>query len=309
MDQSALFAAIDRATTRVARAELQWLEKGISRANLTEKVRGALSSLVDLQQGVPPDYNDPWVALFYLTWYQPRQIYYARHLINMMNQNRSGNPFMSESSHTLHVVDFGCGCLAMQFAIAWAGAEALEKGLKTKQIRIDSYDAADSMVILGRTLWESFKEQIKDDARFRHLALSASLIEPRYGNPNSLVDFGARATGEERWLSALHTVYENNLDLVRQGLANIASKFQPDIGMMSCYPNDKPIGLLRQASPFGAQGFRSVPAGPGEQTEASLCRVTEWRRSLSERISGHSFLNREVPWTHPAFGLTYTRQV
>ena len=37
----------------------------------------ALRSLKELQQGRKADYGNEWVAIFYLTWYQPRQIQLA----------------------------------------------------------------------------------------------------------------------------------------------------------------------------------------------------------------------------------------
>ena len=307
MDQAALFEAIDRAITKVAETEFQRLSAGMAKDALTKRVHQALGFLGGLQEGDPPNYNNPFVPLFYLIWYQPRQIYHAHHLIHWMNRRRQASQLVPDSSHGLHVIDFGCGALAMQFAVAWVAAEALESGASIKGIRIDSYDEAAPMVHLGQALWGEFKKEIDDDARLRHLSLAASLIKPRSGHPNSLLTFGERAVGEERWLSALHAVYASNLDLVKQSLARIAGEFEPDFGIMSCFLNYKPIDLLRQASPCENQGFGSANVGFSEQTEASLPNVTQWRRDLKKRIDGHPFLENEVPWRRPAFGLIYTR--
>ena len=307
MDQAAVFDALDRSMTNVAEAEFLRLARGMGQDELTRGIHQTLNSLGGLQDGYPPNYNNRFVPLFYLTWYQPRQTYFAHHLLHGMNRRRRASQLVSDSSHGLHVIDFGCGALAMQFAVAWVAAEALESGASIKGIRIDSYDEAAPMVRLGQVLWGEFKKEIDGDARLRHLSLAASLIKPRSGHPNSLLTFGERAVGEERWLSALHTVYESNLDLVKQSLARIAGEFEPDIGMMSCFRNYKNIHLLRQASPCENQGFDSSDAGPSEQTDASLPNLTQWRRDLKKRIDGHPFLENEVPWRRPAFGLIYTR--
>ena len=309
MDRATLFEAIDRAITNVAEAEFRRLSEGTKPDALTNNVHQALESLGGLQDGVPPDYEDSWVPLFYLTWYQPGQIYYAHHLIRWMNQNRSGTPLMAEGSHRLHVVDFGCGSLAMQFAVTWAAAEALESGLRFNEIRIDSYDVAIPMIRLGQALWDEFKRVIANNAHLSHLARAASLIQPRNSGPGKPLASQARRADEERWLSALHTVYEDNLDAVRMDLARMANAFKPDIGLMSCSANNIPFGRLRQASPFTDARFLSSPTGLSDHTDASLLNTTQWRRNLNLKIDWHRFLERKVPWHRPAFGLIYTRKV
>ncbi|MCE2404970.1 MAG: hypothetical protein J4F43_07415 [Dehalococcoidia bacterium] len=306
MDQATLFEAIDEAITNVAEAEFRRLAEGMTRDELTNNVHRALASLRGLQDGIPPGYEDSWVPLLYLTWYQPGQIYYAHHMIHRMNQNRSGTPLIAEGSYRLHLVDFGCGSLAMQFAVTWAAAEALESGLTVKEIRIDSYDVATPMIRLGQALWDEFKRIITDDAQVSHLAMAVSSIRPRNSSPNRLFPYKAQMPGEERWLSALHTVYEDNLDAVRIDLAKMTNAFKPDIGLMSCFPNPTPIGLLEQASPFTGDSFLSAYAGPSYRTEASLPKVTRWRRDLDLKIDRHHFLEGNVPWYRHAFGLIYT---
>lgn len=68
---------LDRAISEVAEAEYSRLTEGMSLKVQTESVDAALKSLMMLQKGISPKYSSEWIALFYLTWYQPRQIHLA----------------------------------------------------------------------------------------------------------------------------------------------------------------------------------------------------------------------------------------
>ena len=180
MDQQAFFAAIDQTIKKVAESEFLRLSTGITTEESSEKVRTALDALGGLRHGNPPDYNDPWVALFYLTWYQPGQILLSRRLIDHISRIKGNRQLTINDSRSLQVVDFGCGVLAMRFAIAWASAEAIENGQDIKSIRIISLDPGIAMVELGVRLWKEFLLEIRNDSRLRSLSHSSEkVIEPR----------------------------------------------------------------------------------------------------------------------------------
>ena len=64
----------DEAIATVAEQEFNRLRRiTTDNAQVAENVKAALDSLVNLQYGVEPEYNE-WEALFYVTWYQPYQI-------------------------------------------------------------------------------------------------------------------------------------------------------------------------------------------------------------------------------------------
>ena len=102
MDQAALFEAIDGAITKVAETESQRLSAGMGEDALTNKVHATLDSFRGLRRGIPPDYSDPWVALFYLTWFQPGQIQLAHDLIDRMKQKRESRRLKRCGSFALY---------------------------------------------------------------------------------------------------------------------------------------------------------------------------------------------------------------
>ena len=107
-------AALDRAIAEVAEAEYGRLAHGVPPDAQATQVDAALQSLRRLQQGTPPDYDSDWVVLFYLTWYQPRQVHLAYAALRQ---------YVSANNPPQCVVDYGCGALAVQLALAIALTE------------------------------------------------------------------------------------------------------------------------------------------------------------------------------------------
>ena len=141
MDHKAVKDALDKAIAIVAGEEYKRLSHGLSLHEKANRVEGALKELEKLQYGKIPDYSDKWVALFYLTWYQPSHINLAYSIIK-----ESGEPL----NDRLHIVDFGCGALAMQFGVALSMSEAIEEGQSFSKLRIDSIDTSKPMIDIGK---------------------------------------------------------------------------------------------------------------------------------------------------------------
>ena len=310
MDQQAFFAAIDRAIRNVADVEFRRLATEMDPGVWYQYVHAALDSFQNLQQGTQPDYDDDWVALFYLTWYQASHINLARLLIERLNQRAENNGLISNNARSLHVVDFGCGALSMQFAVAWAAAEALENGVNVESIRVESYDTALPMIRLGIQLWKEFKLEISRDTRLRKLScVSEEVIKTRYAKPKPGLLFEHPRPDAERWLSALHTVYGDNLKEVKEGLCRSAKELNPTNSIMSCHDNNNARSLLGRASPFDTNNCDGVEGTITSQTEDSLPEVTLWRRSLNGylesagSVAKHHFLDGDVTWKfRPAYG-------
>ena len=106
---------LDEVITTVSEQEFNRLAKDLNTDQITKKVLGALESLGKLQKGEMSDYHDEWVALFY-HWYQPSQINLAYSMIKSITNSTD---ILNEK---LHIVDFGCSSLAMQFGVALAVA-------------------------------------------------------------------------------------------------------------------------------------------------------------------------------------------
>ena len=275
-----------------------------------------------------------------------------------MSQIKGNGELIGKDSRNLHVVDFGCGVLAMRFAIAWASAEAIEDGQKNESIRVISFDPGIAMVKLGVKLWKEFLLQIRGDFRLRSLShCSEEVMKPRNitlqssrssqhiehtpgitycglsTNGLTTVSFTEAVANlvtwfddycflcntiarrnvtedqTERWLTAVHTVYAENLEDIKRDLDKVAKAFDPDIGLMSCHNNHQSISTLRQASPFEGPKYRNSSSNIAAHGNDYLPNVTQWRRNLNQIIPEHPFLNSDVTSRFPyAFSQIYIRQ-
>ena len=158
MDQQAVTEALSNAIIEVAQNELDCLSVGLTSSEKAHQIGNALTELEKLSRGTGiPDYSNPWVALFYVTWYQPRQINIAYSMLkSYLDLNRMND------RDKLFIVDFGCGALAMQFGTALAFSDATEHGNPTpNEISILSLDSSNEMIDIGCKIWEEFKEKIQ----------------------------------------------------------------------------------------------------------------------------------------------------
>ena len=137
MDQQAVTEALSEAIIKVAENELERLTVGLGTQKKAEHIEYALNELSGLSSSNMPKYADRWVALFYLTWYQPRQINIAYRMVKgYLNEDSI------DESNELFVVDFGCGAFAMQFGTALAFADIAQLGKSTPKIKVLSTDSS-----------------------------------------------------------------------------------------------------------------------------------------------------------------------
>lgn len=125
----------------------------------------ALADLGNLQQGIPPDYNDKGVALFYLTWYQPRQIFLAysalRHVIR-------------EQKPPSRIIDYGCDASAVQIAMSiltvqWLHGVSIRQRPSYNPSAVHGIDPSEPMRRIGEVLWRKFEKEIKSRLPLCHL--------------------------------------------------------------------------------------------------------------------------------------------
>lgn len=308
MEKELLFGALDRAITKVADDQYKRLSNKISRNGLNRRVHQYLNFLSGLQQGNPPNYNDPWIALFYLTWYQPKQIHLAHSLIEEQKRIRNTNSLLIDNSQSLHVIDFGCGSLAMKFAVVWAVAEALESGEQISSVTIDSYDANLSMIQLGISLWDEFKVRIQNTPKLVHLFRAINMVKGQCATlnhaPSIKIDNPSTV-----WLSAIHTVYKNNTRQVKTELANLSRITNPNIGFLSVHNHAQQSHLLPQISPFVSTQYNRQERTLSPKYNDVLPAITQWRRNINTKIpQQHPFLSSSVTWAFSnALGWIYIR--
>ena len=160
MDIGAITTVLDQSIAKVAAREFGLLSEGLTKEEWSSSVHQSLNSLGGLQQSNPPNYDDPWIALFYSTWYQPGQIQLVHLLIDEQRKARGDEQLLGSDHQILNVVDFGCGALAVRFGLVLAVAAALELGEDIDEVHIDSIDPNTAMAQLGVKIWNEFLSQV-----------------------------------------------------------------------------------------------------------------------------------------------------
>ena len=306
MDRSAFFDAIDRAMVKAADAAFKILSKGKAKSEVAARVDEVLIALDLLSDGISPDYSNPWVAPFYLTWYQPGHIVLASRLIRQSNETRGGNAILGPGYNSLRVVDFGCGTVPMQFALAWAGATAIEEAVSLDRINVESFDIAEPMVRMGRSAWNHFKLEIKHEPDLKPLVgVSDEIIVPRYCKRKEGLPVQEREPGQERWLTAMHAVYQKTLPSTKESFEGIAAQFDPHATLLTCHQDSTSEQQLSNFFPGG--GDQYIP--PDSPSGTPFEMVTEWRRKIKKDWSiEHSYLNGTVTTRCDASGLIHLKK-
>ena len=306
---------IDRAIAEVAEKEFRQLTRRLSEEEIVDQVHRALGELKKLADGGTPDYDCEWVALFYLTWYQPRHT----NLVYSLLDRRS-----VELPRHLHVVDMGCGAMAVQFALAIFAATRDQGGTRISPANIDN---SWPMIAIGVELWNCFTKMIREEARgyrtpetIHQLDRVTTSISKEYRTFDSLdtyrrsFDEFIRAEADRRaaedgsnwpqylvrpqairaawdrlaghstyWLTSIHAVYH-----LPQELGAGRNLFNP-----------KGILLTADYFRFGdvanVHSFREIEVEP--KLRGCLLHTTRWRRELNRRLRRqHPFLDRRVEW-------------
>ena len=268
--------ALDDIITTVSEQVFNLLASGLTINEKTENVLDALKSLDVLQHGGMPNYDNKWVALFY-HWYQPSQINLA---YSMIKSIMNSTDILNEK---LHIVDFGCGSLAMQFGVALAVADMKNKRSIT-EIRIDSIDTSQAMIDIGKKMWELFTN------RYNHLGPVCEIIKPNYYSNIRQVEL---AQSSDRWISAIHSVYDGNKADVKQSLKSLVDRLLPDTCFVST--NSSKESLLSEVWPLASTNSKNI--APQPQFNGKLTKITDWRRKLNNTLSqSHGYLYSPVTW-------------
>ena len=308
MDIAAYTDVLDLSITAVADREYKRLSYGKQPEEICSKVHRALDSLGEpLRQGTPPNYKDRWVALCYLTWHQPGHIQLGRLLLEEVRRNRKDEWPLSIDQNCLQVYDFGCGSLAMQFAVMWAASDAIEAGKPLRYIEVNSYDSSNCVINLGISLWREFTNRARQDDRLGSLSQVVDLVKVNYGMPGHPIDF-VKKRGE-RILSALHTAYQDNIGTIKPLIASRKEIIEPTLGLLSGHANWLQYDLLEQASPFDTGSYRAHQPSLTSKHNRVLPEITKWRRELNGTLlRQHPFLNRNVSLKfEKAWGWTYSQ--
>ena len=286
--KNAVAHALDSALTTVAFEEVHRLayDSSLKTAN---KVATTLNSLDRLSKGGMPNY-DNWDALFY-HWYQPSQINLAYSLIKLID--------MPEK---LHIVDYGCGALAMQFGIALAAADALEKNRSMPEIRVSSIDPSQAMLDMGNQIWHQFKSEARKDPLLVHISSACESIKPQV-NPSvfeyvNSTDWSL-SSDVQLWFTALHASYRNSQDTQAHDIRSFVSTLSPDACFATTHSSK--VSLLQEVWRFLYNSGYYIPDVRLEpQFKGALPEITQWRKNLNAALQPkHSYLQSSVTWDWP----------
>lgn len=268
------FAALDRAIAITARHEFERLTAGLSDVQKAKKIIGALKNLKALQSpaGRPPSYDDPWIPLLYVLWYQPGQTYLAFRILRELASKRR--------PETLRVIDIGCGALALELAvdISLASGVFSTNGVPYEAV-VYSHDPSSPMVSLGEKISEALLEDQDFPLRSASLASDRVLVQHDFASiPEVTID-------EEWWVTAIHAVYRSNLPEIRGHLNEITRRVRPVWFVLTTHsskqdllPKPKSAGVL---APVDLSLKSSIVE---HRFFPELSHVAEFRQQLREIV-------------------------
>lgn len=307
------FAALDRAIAHIAQREFARLCQGLTEGQIAIHLAHACIELKKLQRsdGEPPHYNNPWVALLYLLWYQPGQTYLAYRIICGLAKYRV--------SPQLHVVDVGCGAIATEIAlrIATATGGASTSTLPLQRSVVHSIDLSSEMIRLGAQV----ADKLCSDPGF--VALHDHQICRRNVVNVDLANLEAQEENEDWWLTALHAVYDNNVRDIHAQVAAVTERVSPLRGIITTHSSKS--RLLSAVCGPGAPAAQSFPPSPIVDmrflpSPAHICQVRESMHGLVSAALGRSndindltlaanYLRRHPTWFQSVANTVYVPQV
>ena len=184
----------------------------------------------------------------------------------------------------LHIVDFGCGALAMQFGVALAIADTLKQGQTVTKIGIELIDDSEHMVRIGKKIWKRFKIEVCKDSNLSHLAEAYEIIKHRRNNSTSVK---RQNWASVCWVSAVHAVYRQNKEVVKRELSSLVKTLNPNVCYTTTHNHEEGRNLLSEIwTPNGklhssdwGQTWKTKP-----QLTGNLSRITQWRASICKKV-------------------------
>ena len=225
--------SLDSAIASTASSDFDRLRDGLGQEDVIERIHQAMDELEKLRGlQMMPDYDNEWVAPFYTSWYQPRQVCLAYTLIRKIVERQYGR-LTHNAAGNLCVVDFGCGALATRFGLTAAVAHAIQDGQNIGRVEVYGTDTSRPLIDMGERLWADWGMAIPDIG-----ALRTAYETVRSVNTTNVVDWVPPETSmadSDVWLVALHTAYRANRVEVRSQLNLMAETLNPRAGFVTSH--------------------------------------------------------------------------
>ena len=234
---------MDTAFAKILADEFVQLTAGMMSSQTDNWLRQSEQCILRLRNGSDmPDYSDSIVVLWYAIQYQMGHINLAYTLIKVATDNNQ-----LTGAGRLQVADFDAGRLAMQFGLALAVADALECDERIAGVWLDAIDTGLPMMELGKRLWQVLASEVGSRAGLHFLTEAAHLIQ--WHGFHEQHHSVRKLTGMNRWVSALHTLYEGSESEVGSALSDLCDTLDPDRVLVTSYRGK--LGLAEQVLPPG----------------------------------------------------------
>ena len=270
MDDQTLKAvtnALDLAVASVVETEFQRLATAAGPEQTARNVLRSLRSFESLQQGIMPAY-DEWDAVFYAAWHHPGHVNLAYTLIEKIPAPH--NPLKSGKG-SLHVMDFGCGTMAMQFGLALAAADSVAQLRTVPRVNIFSEDSSQPMIAIGRRIWETFTSEIA--SRRKYPTLNALRRVCR-----DVTSEAHRKDADTSWISVLHVAYEENAPQVESALAGRIRQERPELVVVTAHPRS--VASTFSPLSYGYYEDRAAFRGAVFLLNGEFARTSKFRQDV-----------------------------
>ncbi len=198
----------------------------------------------------------------------------------------------------------------MQFAVALAIAELPIRANPTPPINVLSIDTSNEIIGVGRRIWTDFKEEVQKDDRLVDLSdvcdsvIYATMTIPSDGSaisvPRKWLDAPPNSS---RWISAIHTVYKDNVDQVGALLQSLFHSFNPNVSFITSQGHQNNKELASELTSFLSDyTYDRVHVNIRPGYTGPLPRITEWRCGVLNKLESSisvksaSYLRRDVRW-------------
>jgi len=152
-----------------------------------------------------PDYDAPGAPVVYAERYQLKNMNLCRSFLVSPAGARIINSKSVDSIHqdsTIRILDFGCGTMALQWAVAWV---AHEKGIAFPNIEVFNFDPSSPMIEMGKCMWSELNEWIQREG---DESMKGAMERFGKGGPR-IWNHGGEADTESNFdlIAGIHIVY------------------------------------------------------------------------------------------------------
>ncbi len=277
--QDALQAAIVAVSESQLRIAASW-----DKAALARRIDTALTELDKLSAGQIPDYSHPDVALFYSQWYLPEQVNLAYSESVQLLTNRAKG---LHGQTPLQLVDFGAGSGAMILGLSLALANHVPREHWPEFIGVFQIDVP-AMLDLGDRIWHVLSTYAGRHGALSDVSelMSRTMFGRINAGPTNVV--ASKWSTAERWLAALHVIYEESLRDTKETHETLKKALAPHASLVTA-PQ-----LKAERIENSRDGYLYL--------RGTADRIGTYREHLVTQLEGHlndkatNYLRAEVRW-------------